>query len=78
MSRGQDKRIAKLERKRRPAKIIMIWQDREKGWTQEEAIARAYPEGVPPGAQIMLLSWPTRAEVKAAEENRASLGQADP
>jgi hypothetical protein len=79
MSGKKDKRLAKLERKRRPAaKIVMVWYDRAAGWTEEEAIARAFPEGEPPGVQIMLLSWMTAADAKAAEQEPTSLGQADP
>jgi len=79
MSGNKGKRLAKLERKRRPApKIVMVWHDRAAGWTEEEAIARAFPEGEPPGVQIMLFSWMTPADAKAAEQDRSSSGQGDP
>ena len=60
MSGNRDKRLAKLERKRRPAaKTVFVWLDRAAGWTQEEAIARSFPDGEPPGAQIVFISWLT-------------------
>ena len=47
----------------------MVWLDRAKGWTEEEAIARAYPKGVPKGVQIILFSWmlPGETEAEAQE-----------
>ena len=77
MSGNRDKRLAKLERKRRPLRIVFVRQDREAGWTVEEAIARAYPEGPPPGVEIRILAWMTEDDMKAYQD-RMSLGQADP
>jgi len=65
MSGSRDKRLAKLERKRQPAgETFIVWLDREAGWTEEEAIARRFPEGEPPGAKIILLSWLTADDRK--------------
>jgi hypothetical protein len=69
MSGNRDKRLAKLERKRRPAgETFIVWRDRAKGWTEEEAIARRFPEGVPRGAQIVLFSWLTEDDPKVPDE----------
>jgi hypothetical protein len=60
MSGNRDKRLAKLERKRRPeGETFVIWRNRAAGWTYEEAIARRFPDGVPPGAKISFFSWLT-------------------
>ena len=60
MSGSLDKRLAKLERKRQPAgKTFIVWLDRAAGWTEEEAIARRFPDGEPPGAKIVFISWLT-------------------
>ena len=55
----RDKRITRLERKpgRKP-KIVFVWRDvlRE---SEEQAIARRYPKGVPAGTEILICRWQT-------------------
>ena len=78
MNGGRDKRLGKLELKRRPvARTFYLWRDGA-GETLEQVIARSFPDGKPPGAQIRFISWMTADDVKAAEQDRVSLGQADP
>jgi hypothetical protein len=56
MSGSRDRRLAKLER-RRPAAggIVLVW--RVENETEEEAIARDFPHGVPPGVQPRIIRW---------------------
>ncbi len=69
MSGNKDKRLAKLERKRPTGQTFIVWLDRAAGWTAEEAIARRFPDGEPPGAKIILVSWmlPGESEAEAQE-----------
>ena len=56
MSDGRDRRLAKLERCRRPSvKTLYVWRDAGKE-TGEEAIARCFPKGVPAGARLVICS----------------------
>ena len=69
MSGNRDKRLGKLERKRRPAgETFIVWRDRARGETQEQAIARRFPDGVPPGAQIIHIGWLTDDDPKDPRE----------
>jgi hypothetical protein len=56
MSGSRDMRLAKLER-RRPAAggIVLVWCLEDE--TSEEAIARDFPDGVPPGVQPRIIRW---------------------
>jgi hypothetical protein len=56
MSWSRDRRLAKLER-RRPAAggMVLVW--RVEGESEEEAIARDFPNGVPPGVQPRIIRW---------------------
>jgi hypothetical protein len=79
MSGNKNKRLAKLERKRQPAgETFMVWRDRAKGWTQEEALARRFPDGVPPGAKIIMFSWMLPGESKAEAQEWLRAEQAKP
>ena len=78
MSGNKDKRLAKLERKRPPARLVIVWRDRATGWTPEEAIARRFPDGVPPGAEIILFSWMLPGETEAEARECLRWEQAKP
>jgi hypothetical protein len=56
MSGSRDRRLAKLER-RRPAAggIVLVWRD--KAESEAQAIARDFPDGVPPGVQPRIIRW---------------------
>jgi hypothetical protein len=57
MSDGRDRRLARLERCRRPSvETLYFWRDAGKE-TGEEAIARCFPKGVPAGAKIVICRW---------------------
>jgi hypothetical protein len=57
MNGGRDKRLGKLELKRRPvARTFYLWRDGA-GETLEQAIARSFPDGVPQGARLVIYSW---------------------
>jgi len=57
MNTGRDKRLAKLEQKRRPrARTFYVWRDAPME-TAKQAIARHFPEGVPAGARLVICSW---------------------
>ena len=71
MSGNKNKRLAKLEKKRQPAgQTFLVWRDRAAGWTVEEAIARRFPDGEPPGAKIIMFSWLLPGESLAEAEER--------
>ena len=56
MNGGRDRRLAKLER-RRPATggIVLVWCGENE--TEAQAIARDFPDGVPPGVQPRMIRW---------------------
>jgi hypothetical protein len=57
MNGGRDKRLAKLERHRRPpARTFYVWRNAPTE-SAKEAIARRFPEGIPPGARLVICSW---------------------
>lgn len=57
MSNGRDKRISRLEQKRRPRpKVIVAWRNAP-GESDEQAIARRCPKGVPANACLIVCSW---------------------
>ena len=56
MNRSQDRRLAKLERHRPEAGgIVLVWCDEDE--TEAQAIARDFPDGVPPGVQPRMIRW---------------------
>jgi hypothetical protein len=62
MSGSRQKRLAKLERKRRPAERgVLLWYDAARE-TAEQATARRFPEGVPPGVRLHIFRWLTKGE----------------
>jgi len=63
MSSGRDKRISRLEQKRRPrAKVIVAWHDAPRE-SEEQAIARRCPKGVPANASLVICSWEIPGQV---------------
>ena len=54
----RDKRITRLERKpgRKP-KVVYVWRDVLIGESNEEAIARHFPQGPPTDASLVILHW---------------------
>jgi len=56
MNRSQNRRLAKLER-RSPAgaRMVLVWCRQNE--TAEQAIARDFPDGVPPGVQPRIIRW---------------------
>ena len=56
MNGGQDRRLAKLER-RRPAAggFVLVWCEEDE--TEAQAIARDFPDGVPPRVQPRIIRW---------------------
>jgi hypothetical protein len=56
MTEGRHRRLAKLER-RRPAAggIVLVWCEEDE--TEEQAIARDFPDGVPSGVQPRIIRW---------------------
>jgi hypothetical protein len=62
MNVSRDRRLAKLEQakleqdQRPAARILYVWRD---GPTEsaKKAIARGFPNGVPPGARLVICSW---------------------
>jgi hypothetical protein len=69
MNTSRDRRLARLEQAQlaqepRPTdKIIYVWRDAPRE-SAEQAIARRCPNGVPPGACLVICSW--QAEGSAA------------
>ncbi len=60
MNGGLDKRLAKLERERQSAgETFYVWINTLAKETRAEAIARRFPDGVPPGAKLVVLRWLT-------------------
>ena len=65
MTSSRDKRLAKLEKHRSPEpKPVMVWCGRND--TPEQAIARRFPDGVPPGTRIIRFRWLRRGEESLA------------
>ena len=57
MSSARDKRISRLEQKRRPrTKVIVAWRNTPEE-SDEQAIARRCPNGVPANASLVICSW---------------------
>lgn len=62
MSGDRDKRITKLEQKRKPRpKLIVAWRDAPRE-SEEQAIARRCPKGVPANAKLVICSWESPEE----------------
>lgn len=56
MTWSRDKRLAKLERRRSPeAEIVLVWCDMDE--TPDQAMARRFPDGVPPGTHVRIIRW---------------------
>ena len=56
MSGSRDRRLAKLERHRPEAGgIVLVWCDEDE--TEAQAIARDFPDGVPPGVPPRIIQW---------------------
>jgi hypothetical protein len=56
MNRSQDGRLTKLERRRPPAAgTVLVWCHENE--TEAQAIARDFPDGVPPGVQPRIIRW---------------------
>jgi hypothetical protein len=54
---SHDRRLTKLEQERRPAaNVLYVWRNAPTE-TTEEAIARAFPDGLPKDAQLVICSW---------------------
>ncbi|HZT19805.1 MAG TPA: hypothetical protein VFA23_10405 [Dongiaceae bacterium] len=59
------KRLAKLERKLRPApEICLLWRDVLRGETADEVIEQAIRDGAPEDAQFVVVSWMPPEEPK--------------
>ena len=57
MSGSRGRRLARLERDLEPpARTMYVWRH-VPAESREEAIARAFPEGVPPDVQLVICSW---------------------
>ena len=56
MTLGRDRRLARLERRRRRKQIALVWYDPSRE-TAEQARARQHPEGVPAGARLVYITW---------------------
>ena len=57
MNTSRDRRVSKLEQKRKPrAKIIYAWRNAPRE-SAARAIARRCPKGVPSGARLVICSW---------------------
>ena len=68
MNASHDRRIARLEQKRRPAaNVFYVWRNAPME-SAEEAIARTFPHGLPADARLVVCSW----QVAGSLENRAS------
>ena len=62
MNGSHEKRLAKLERERRPAaNVLYVWRNAPTE-TTEEAIARSFPGGVPADACLVICSWQVAGE----------------
>jgi hypothetical protein len=56
MNEGRHRRLAKLERRQPPADgIVFVWCGENE--TEAQAIARDFPDGVPPGVQPRIIRW---------------------
>jgi hypothetical protein len=56
MNASQDRRLAKLERRRPGAGgIVLVWCEEDE--TEAQAIARDFPDGVPPRVQPRVVRW---------------------
>jgi hypothetical protein len=56
MNGGRERRLTKLERRRSAADgIVLVWCDEDE--TEAQAIARDFPNGVPPGVQPRMIRW---------------------
>lgn len=65
MTLSREKRLAKLERRRSPEpEVVIVWCDRTD--TPEQAIARRFPKGVPPGTRPLTVRWLRPGEVPPA------------
>ena len=70
MNARRDRRLAKLEQKRRPAaRVLYAWRHSLKE-TAKEAIARNFPSGLPRDARLVICSW----QVAGSCENPISQG----
>jgi len=49
-----ERRVAKLEQVASPSAVVFVWQDHE---SQEPALVRRFPDGVPENATVVLLRW---------------------
>ena len=64
MNASHGRRLAKLERERRPeAEVFYVWR-RSPPDTSAQAIARRFPDGVPACAQVVVVSWQVGDEHK--------------
>ena len=64
MNGAQDRRLAKLERRQPPADgIVFVWCGENE--TEAQAIARDFPDGVPPGVQPRIIRWLRPGETPA-------------
>jgi hypothetical protein len=71
MNGGWEKRLAKLERKRQPAgRNYHVFLDTRVKETRAQAIARHFPDGVPPGGQVVFLRWLTDEDPVPAQFER--------
>ena len=62
MNASHDRRIARLERKRRPAaNVFYVWRNAPTE-TTEAAIARTFPHGLPADARLVVCSWQVAGE----------------
>jgi hypothetical protein len=70
MSSDRERRLARLERARRPGETFIVWQYAG-AETREQAIARRFPEGAPAGARQIVVAWLSRDEPAPAEREAA-------
>ena len=56
MNNAPERRLAKLEGSgRRDGRLAIVCRDA--GQTEAEAIAARYPDGLPRGSRLMVISW---------------------
>jgi hypothetical protein len=64
MNAIHDRRLTKLEQKRRPAvRVLYVWRNGP-AETTKEAIARHFPGGLPADARLVICSWQVAGKSK--------------